>query len=206
MTTSRQTTSQTASGPGFSQLSGAGPGRVEDQYRSDTANPSRLVPQATGYLGNVLGGQYLNPASNPHLGDLTRSIQESVFPAVTSVFGRGGRGNSANDSGLAGALTRGLTSAWAPHMFNQYNTERGLQHQAAGLAGPMDAAASLPLEQYLERMRGLSTLGQTGEQTMTASPLQTIAGLGLTAAGMFGSGPGGMGLRIPGMFGGTGTA
>ena len=37
-------------------------------------------------------------------------------------------------------------------------------------------------------MRGLATLGQKGTTTATASPLQTIAGLGLTAAGMGGSG------------------
>lgn len=196
MSTSRQTSSQTAAGPGFGQLSGAGPARVENQYQTDMANPNRLVPQASGYVGNVLGGQYLNPATNPHLGNLTNAIWEGVAPNVTSVFSRAGRGTSASDSGLGGALTRGFTSALAPHLFNQYNTERGLQQQAAGLAGPLDAANSLPLEQYLERMRSLSTLGQTGAQTSTASPLQTIAGLGLTAAGMFGTGPAGMGLRL----------
>lgn len=188
MTTSRQTTNQIASGPGMGQLTSQGPGRIEDQYQTDIANPNRLVPQASSYTSNVLSGQYLNPASNPHLGALTDSIRESVFPAVSSVFSRAGRGTSANDSGLGGALTRGFTSAMAAPLFNQYNTERGLMHNAAAMAAPLDAAGSLPLEQYLERARMLATLGQKGTQTTTGSPLQTIAGLGLTAAGMFGAG------------------
>jgi hypothetical protein len=185
---SKQKSTMTASGPGFGQLSAEGPGRIEDQYQSDISNPNRLVPQATSYAGDVLSGQYLNPASNPHLGNLTNSIWESVAPQVSSVFSRAGRGTSANNSGLAGALTRGFTSAMAQPLFAQYGQERGFQQQAAGMAAPLDAAGSLPLEQYLERMKGLATLGQTGTQTTSGSPLQTIAGLGLTAAGMFGSG------------------
>ena len=188
VTTSRQTSNTTASGPGFSQLSGAGPGRIEDQYTSDNANPNRLVPQAQGYLSNALSGQYLNPATNPHLGALSDSIRSSVFPAVNAQFGRGGRTGS---DAHAGTLTGAFTNALAPHLFNQYNTERGFQHSAAGMAGPLDAAGSLPLEQYLERMRSMATLGQ--KSTQTASPRQTIGGIGLTAAGMFGGG------KVPGM-------
>jgi hypothetical protein len=169
-------------------LSETGPGRIEQQYQADMANPNRLAPQASGYLSRVLGGQYLDPNTNPHLGALTSSIWESVAPNVTAMFSRAGRGTSASDSGLAGALTRGFTSAMAAPLFSQYNTERGLQQQAAGMAGSVDATASLPLEQYLERMRSLATLGQQGTSSQTASPLQTIAGLGLTAAGMFGGG------------------
>lgn len=187
MGASKQKTSTTAAGPGFNELSAEGPGRVEDQYQADMSNPSRLAPQAQGYLGGVLQGNYLDPSSNPHLSALTDSIWGSVAPQVSSVFSRSGRGTSANDSGLAGALTRGFTSALAQPLFAQYNQERGLQQQAAGMAPSIDAVQSLPLEQYLERMRGLSTLAQKGTTTQSQSPLQTIAGLGLTAAGMFGS-------------------
>jgi hypothetical protein len=162
-------------------------------------NPSRLVPQASQYLSSVISGNYLNPASNPNLGALTGAIREQVFPAVTSVFGRAGRGSSANDSGLGGALTRGFTSALAQPLFNQYNQERGFQTVAAGQAGALDAAANLPLEQYLERMRNLSLLASKGTQTSTPSTMQTLAGLGLTAASMFGGGPMGLGLGMGGM-------
>jgi len=142
---------------------------------------------ARDYITRTLGGHYLDQ-NNPQLANLTSSIWEQVAPNVTSVFSRAGRGTSASDSGLGGALTRGFTSAMAAPLFNQYNQERQLQQGAAGMAASADATASLPLEQYLERMRGLATLGQKGTTTATASPLQTIAGLGLTAAGMGGSG------------------
>jgi hypothetical protein len=174
-------------GPGKEQLASMGPERIEQQYQTDLANPSRLAPQSAGYLSGVMQGNYLDPSTNPHLGNLTRSIWESVAPNVTSVFSRAGRGTSANDSGLGGALTRGFTSALAQPLFAQYNQERGMQQQAAGMAPSIDAVQSLPLEQYLERMRALATLDQQGKTTQTASPLQTIAGLGLSAAGAFGS-------------------
>ena len=163
--------------------------RIESQYQSDVADPSRLVPQARSYVSDVLGGRYLDPSSNPHLGALTSSIWESVAPQVTSMFSRAGRGTSASDNGLAGALTRGFTSALAQPLFAQYGQERGLQQGAAGMSAPLDAASSLPLEQYLERMRGLAALGQKGatSTTMTGSPLQSIAGIGLSAAGALGS-------------------
>lgn len=197
MTQSKQTSSQMAAGPGMSQLTAQGPQRVEDQYRSDIANPNRLVPQAQGHTSRVLSGEFLNPASNPHLGALTDFIRSAVFPAVSSVFSRAGRGTSASASGLGGALSSGFTSALAPHLFGQYGQERGFQEAAAGRAPALDATSGLPLEQYLERMRSLATLGQKGTQTATPSPLQTIAGLGLTAASMFGSGPQGMGFKLP---------
>jgi hypothetical protein len=169
-------------------LSDTGPGRIEQQYQADMNSPNRLAPQASSYLSRVLGGQFLDPNTNPHLGALQSSIWESVAPNVTSIFSRAGRGTSASDSGLAGALTRGFTSAMAAPLFAQYGQERGMQQQAAGMAGSVDATASLPLEQYLERMRSLATLGQQGTTTSSPSPLQTIAGIGLTAAGMFGGG------------------
>lgn len=163
--------------------------RIEEQYQSDISDPNRLAPQARGYVGDVLGGKYLDPSTNPHLGALSSSIWGQVAPQISSVFSRAGRGTSANASGLGGALTQGFTSALAQPLFNQYNIERGLQQDAAGMAAPLDAASSLPLEQYLERLRGLAALGQKGTSTTTAtaSPLQTMAGIGLTAAGMFGS-------------------
>lgn len=184
-------TSSIASGPGMGALTAEGPGRIEAQYQTDMANPNRLAPQASSYLSGVLQGNYLNPSSNPHLGALSDSIWEQVAPNVSSVFSRAGRGSSASDSGLGGALTRGFTSAMAAPLFAQYGQERGLQQQAAGMAGSVDATSGLPLEQYLERMRGLATLGQQGTQTTTPSALQTIAGLGLTGAGLFSSPAGG---------------
>jgi hypothetical protein len=55
----------------------------------------------------------------------------------------------------------------------------------------IDAAAGLPLEQYLERMRSLATLGQQGTQTQSPSTLQIIAGLGSMGLGAFSAPAGG---------------
>jgi hypothetical protein len=194
MGSSKQKTSTMASGPGMGQLTADGPGRVEAQYQTDINDPNRASPVARDYITRTLRGDYLDPSTNPHLGDLSRSIWEQVAPNVTSTFSRAGRGTSASDSGLGGALTRGFTSAMAAPLFQQYGQERGLQHSAASMAASADATASLPLEQYLERMRALAGLGQKGTTTSTASPLQTIAGIGLTAAGMFGGGGAGGGM------------
>jgi hypothetical protein len=172
-------------------LSSVGPGRIEDAYQASISDPNRLAPQASGYLSRVLSGQYLDPNTNPGLGALSRSIWETVAPNVESVFSRAGRGTSDTDSGLAGALTRGFTSALAAPLFAQYGQERGFQQSAAGMAPSLDAVSSLPLDQYLERMRSLATLGQQGTTTATASPLQTIAGLGLIGGSLFSAPAGG---------------
>lgn len=191
MGATKQRTSTIASGPGMGALSSAGPGRIEDQYQASVSDPNRLAPQATSYLSRVLGGDYLNPATNPNLGALSSAIWENVAPSVESVFSRAGRGTSASDSGLGGALTRGFTSALAAPLFAQYGQERGFQQSAAGMAPSLDATSSLPLDQYLERMRSLATLGQQGTTTATPSTLQSLAGLGLMAGSLFSAPAGG---------------
>jgi hypothetical protein len=187
MGSSTQKTSTTAAGPGFSELKQFGPQRVEQQYQSDVADPNRLAPQAQGYLGGVLQGNYLDPTSNPSYGALVKSISDPITAQMTSMFSRAGRGTSASASGLGGALTTGLSAGLAQPLFGAFNQERQLQQQAAQMAPAIDATQSLPLEQYLERMRGLAGLAQKGKTTTTPSALQTIAGIGLTAAGLGGS-------------------
>ena len=176
-----------------------GIGRIEDQYQTDVANPNRLVPQATGYTSDVLSGSYLSPTTNPHYADLVKSISDPIRSQTAAMFGRAGRGTSASSSGLAGAVTRNLATGLAPTLAGMYGAERGIMEGAAGRAPALDATASLPLEQYLERLRALGSLGQKGTTTTTGSPspLQTIAGIGLTAAGLMSGNPmlamGGMG-------------
>jgi hypothetical protein len=87
-------------------------------------------------------------------------------------------------------MASGLASGLAPTLAGLYSQERGFQQQAAGMAPSLAAVQNLPLDQMLERLRGIGSLGQKGTTTTTTSgsPLQTIAGLGLTAAGVFGNG------------------
>ncbi|HEY1244709.1 MAG TPA: hypothetical protein VGF29_07740 [Hyphomicrobiaceae bacterium] len=161
--------------------------RIEQSYQTAQAGGDPLAA-AKGYTNDVLGGQYLDPSSNPYLGQLSQSIWGQVAPAVSSMFSRAGRGTSANASGLAGALSQGFTSALAQPLFSQYNTERGLQSQAVGQQAGLASLGDVNLNQYLSQMGGLASLGQKGTTTATSSmsPLQMIAGIGLTAGSLFG--------------------
>lgn len=122
-------------GPSYAPFSGVAPFTAEQQAglqmgANRAMSGSPLNAAAGGYLQNVLGGQYLNGA-NPNDSGLWNSIQSKVLPAVNSQFSMAGRyGSGAH----AGALAEGLTNAYAPYAFNQYNQERGLQQQAASMA------------------------------------------------------------------------
>jgi len=199
MGSSTQKTTQTAIGPGKDALAAAGPGRIEDQYQADVANPNRLAPQAQQYAGNVLSGQYLDPTTNPSYGALVKSISDPVTANISGMFSRAGRGTSASASGLGGALATGLSAGLAQPLFGAFNQERTNQQQAATMAPALDAVQSLPLEQYLERSKGLATLDQQGKTTSTPSGLSmalaAIMGLGslggkggpFAAGGVFGA-------------------
>lgn len=186
MGSSTQKTSQTSVGPGKSQLAAAGPGRIEEQYQADLANPNRLAPQASSWASSVLRPEFADPRNNPYFeGALQDTLGRTQLQAQ-SMFGRAGRGNSNNASGVGGYFADTATRALAPTLASMYQQNLGLQSGVAGMAGAIDATQSLPLEQYLERMRSLATLDQQGKTTVAQPIGQTIAGLGLTAAGMFG--------------------
>lgn len=93
-------------------------------------NGSPLNQASSGYLQDTLNGKYLN-AGNPNDGALWNSVQANVLPAVDAQFsllGRYGSGQQAN------AAATGLTNAYAPYAFSNYQSERANQQQAAQLA------------------------------------------------------------------------
>jgi hypothetical protein len=151
--------------------------RIEQSYQNAQAGGDPLSA-AKSYANDVLGGQYLDPSSNPYLGQLSSSIWGQVAPQIESVFSRAGRGTSASASGLAGALSQGFTSALAQPLFNQYNTERGLQSQAVGQQAGLASLGDVNLNQYLSQMGGLASLGQKGQTTTTSTPSGLQMGLG----------------------------
>ena len=81
------------------------------------------------YLNDVIGGKYLD-AENPHLAQLTDSIKSQVMPSVNAQFSNAGMVGSTQHQG---SIARGLSDALAQPLFAQYNNERGLQQQAAGM-------------------------------------------------------------------------
>jgi len=135
---------------------------------------------ASDYLKGVLSGQYLDPATNPHLGALTKAISDPIQARLSAQFSRAGRGNSGD---AARYVSEGMTSGLAAPLFAQYNTERGLQQAAAGMAPGIDAAGSQALDQYLARLGGIGGMGKevSGSSTMKDTPAwgQTAAGLGM---------------------------
>ena len=151
-----------------------------EQFRS---NP--LIPQAQQYTSDVLSGAFLDPATNPHLGALTKAITDPIMANTSAMFSRAGRGTSASASGLAGAVSQGMASGLAAPLFNQYNVERGFQDAAARSAPAMAAMDVAPIEWYTNQLARLGSLGQKGTTTTTSSPGlgQTLGGLGMMALG-----------------------
>lgn len=119
------------SGPRVAQMSGMTASGIGGMFGQQGAGASM------GYLGDVVGGKYLQ-AGNPYLQQLTDSIKSSVMPGINAQFSNAGMTGSTLHQG---SLARGMTDALATPLFNQYNTERGLQQQAAGMLPGIDTAA-----------------------------------------------------------------
>ena len=96
------------------------------------AKGSPLNEQAGTYIGNLLGGKYLDQG-NPYLDSVYRNVESHVMPSIASVYTAGGRSPSGAGS-FADTAARGLTEAFAPYAMQDYQAERGMQQQAAGMA------------------------------------------------------------------------
>jgi len=156
---------------------------LKQGYQQFQQNP--LLGQAQQYTSDVLSGSFLDPATNPHLGALTKAITDPIMANTSAMFSRAGRGTSASASGLAGAVSQGMASGLAAPLFNQYNVERGFQDAAARSAPAMAAMDVAPIEWYTNQLARLGSLGQKGTTTTTSSPGlgQTLGGLGMMALG-----------------------
>lgn len=189
--TQKQTQSSTTNpwGPAQGALTSA-VGDVQNQFATDKANANNnLTSQASGYLSNVISGNYLDPSTNPNLGALTKAVTDPIQSSLSAQFSRAGRGNSGD---AARYVSEGMTTGLAAPLFNQYNTERGLQQSAAAMAPGMDAAGSQYLDQYLQRLQGLGSMGgsSSGTSTTTSTPSTAsmvangaMMGLGLMTGG-----------------------
>lgn len=110
---------------------------------------SPLNSSASGYLQNVLSGNYLN--SNPEFKAVSDSVAREVIPRVSGQFAGSGRyGGGLNQTSMVDALTAGI----APFAFQNYGQERDRQQQAVGMA------PQLAGQDYLD----LGMLGQVGAE------------------------------------------
>ncbi len=111
---------------------------------------SPLLEGAQGYTGDVLGGKFLDPASNPALAGLSDAVLSVVQPQVAGNFARAGR---TGGSPLAQeSLGRGVARGMAPFLFNEYGRERGIMESAAA------RAPGLAREDYFD----ITKLGEVG--------------------------------------------
>lgn len=133
-----------------------------------------------GYLNDVIGGKYLD-AGNPHLAALTDSIRSQVMPSINSQFSAAGMNGSTLHQG---SLARGMTDALAAPLFQQYNAERGLQQQAAGMLPTIDQAAQAARvtagqagEGYQQRNLDAAMAAYNEEQQKKLAALQAGTGI-----------------------------
>lgn len=123
----------TYGGPRVAQMSGTTQGGIDQLAGQAGAN------QSTGYLSNVLNGDYLNPG-NPYTSQLVDSIRSSVMPSINSTFSNAGMSGSTLHQGT---LMRGLSDAVAQPLFQNYQNERNNQTQAAQLLPQIESGAAL---------------------------------------------------------------
>src|SRR5262245_8982316 len=155
--------------------------------------PGGIVNKAQGFMGDVLGGKFLDPASNPYLQPYAQQVIGDVTNQFNSMMGRAGRGNFTGGDAQS-QLAQGITAAAAPIYLNQYNQGMS-QLQNMALAAPAFnvAAYGSPTEWANQQFIGLSGTGKSGttrtDETSTPSTLSSIAGTALTALGAFSSNP-----------------
>lgn len=92
--------------------------------------------QSSGYHSDVLDGKYID-AGNPHLDALRKSLESSIMPSVNATFSRAGMTGGTQHQGM---LSRSMADAMAPHLFSNYENERGRQMQSASALPQIEQA------------------------------------------------------------------
>jgi len=115
------------------------------------SNP--LLSSSQSEINKILGGDYLDPTSNPYSTALYNQIAGDVTSGVQSQFSKAGRlGSAANQGVLAEELGKVASQVYG----DQYNRERDRMFQATQLA-PQLAAADY------QDIQALGGVGQTRE-------------------------------------------
>jgi hypothetical protein len=95
---------------------------------------SQVGNAAQGYGTSVLQGKYLG--DNPYQQAVDRSITAATVPTVNAQFSQGGRyGSGAHQ----GTMETSLAHAIAPQHYQNYQNERGMQQNMAGMAPGLGA-------------------------------------------------------------------
>src|SRR5262249_592695 len=106
--------------------------QAQQMAMARATNGSPTMGAANTYTQNLLAADYLNPG-NPSRDQLYQAISSRVLPQVMGAYSAAGRSPGLS-GGYAESAARGLAEGVAPSLFQNYQNERGLQQQAAGLA------------------------------------------------------------------------
>lgn len=171
------------------------PGLAEKAFGTDPT-----IDAAQGFARDTIGGKYLD--NNPYVDEMARNAREGVGDSINSYFGKIGRVGS----GLhMEDLGRGLSEAELGVRSGIYNSERGLQNNAAamvpglnqaqynGVGALLDAAnvgANIP---YVGSNNLSSNIGGLLGQYTNTTQKQGMGGLlaGIAGAGLSGWAGGG---------------
>lgn len=164
-------------------------------------NPA--VTAAEGYVGDVLGGKYLD-AGNPYLQGMIDQTDNSVQDRVNAIFSRAGQTGSSRQVGELGAR---LAEAENSLRYGDYNSERARMGEAAGLAPGLaageavsimpalsaaQAGTSIPLDAAGKTASTIGALLGPYTKTKQSPGLGAILG-GIAGAGLSGWASGGFG-------------
>ncbi len=136
-------------------------GQVEDAYK-----------KLTDQLGDTASGKNLDVNENPYLQKMLQNNSDDIFNRIGAQFAGAGRDITGNASGLQ-AVGRGISAGNMPTLFNQYNTERQNQMNAAKdlYQGGVGSAQT---EQGLDQ-NALTTRGQGIAASQAALDAQNYA-------------------------------
>jgi hypothetical protein len=159
-----------------------------------------LAGGATQNLQSTIRGDYLNPASNPFLGQYVNDALGLVKSNFAGQYGGQAGGNLGN-SGYQEMLTRTLANTALPIYSNAYNQERQNQLQASQLAPGMDTHNVQAPFTELQAFGQLAGGGGSSSQPYYTNPIGGALGGALAGGQLFGM-MGGGGLTNPFSFGG----
>jgi hypothetical protein len=174
----------------LSQGSGISPttNNLGTQFINESQQTPKIMGQAESQLGKTLTGGYLNPYTSGAMGD----AMDMAKSKINAQFGGDNFGNSAHQEWLG----RGITAAGLPFAQQAFESERGRQMQAAGMAPELGMADLSRLGQGLQvsqqfdndswnqlqkygSLLGAAGGGQTTQPLYSNSAAQTFGTLGM---------------------------
>lgn len=131
------------------------------------------------YYGDVLGGKYLDVASNPFLKSILGQTTRDVTDNVNAQFSQAGRYGSGAHMNI---LSRNLAEAENSLYGDQYNRERAAMDSAAGAVPQINSSI---LQQLLQGSQLGAELPYTGTNNLSSSLSALFSG-GKSSAGIGG--------------------